>query len=226
MEAKNAIALYDQAGTFNVLSEKSFCKAHSVMMKGLVKNPGRWRTGNIGVVEGSKVKHVAPKANMVPNLISNLFEFMKKEDKKKYLIASCVFHYELEFIHPFEDGNGRMGRFWQHLILTKYHPLFEYVPIESVIRDNQKKYYSALGKADSSGLSEFLDELKPEPLTTDSRLENASNQFGRSWFSRKDYIKFFKTISTATASRDLSSGVESKKLEKRGEKAITEYRFI
>ncbi len=242
LEAKNAIALYDQAGSFNVLSEKSLRKAHSVMMDGLVKNPGKWRMGNIGVVDGSKVKHVAPKPNMLPSLVSNLFEFLKKEDKKKYLIASCVFHYELEFIHPFEDGNGRMGRFWQHLIMTKYHPLFEYVPVESVIRDNQKKYYSALGKADSSGestvfiefcleailksLSEFLDELKPEPLTTDSRLENASSRFGRSWFSRKDYIKFFKTISTATASRDLSSGVESKKLEKRGEKAITEYRFI
>ena len=223
LEAKNAIAIYDQAGSFNILSERSLCKAHSIMMKGLVNNPGKWRTGNIGVVDGSKVKHIAPKPNMVPSLVSNLFEFLKKEDKKKYLIASCVFHYELEFIHPFEDGNGRMGRFWQHLILTKYHPLFEYVPIESVIRDNQKKYYSSLGEADSSGestvfiefcleailnsLSEFLDELKPEPLTTDSRLESASGQFGSNWFSRKDYIKFFKTISTATASRDLSSGV-------------------
>jgi len=242
LEAKNAIALYDRAGSFNVLSEKSLCKAHSVMMEGLVKNPGKWRTGNIGVVDGSKVKHVAPKPNMVPGLVSNLFEFLKEEDKKKYLIASCVFHYELEFIHPFEDGNGRMGRFWQHLILTKYHPIFEYVPVESVIRDKQKKYYSALGKADSAGestifiefclevilnsLSAFLDELKPEPLTVDGRLERASDQFGKNWFSRKDYIKFFKTISTATASRDLLSGAESKKLEKRGKMAITEYRFV
>lgn len=242
LEVKNAIALYDQMKSFNVLSEKSLCKAHSIMMKALVKNPGKWRIGNIGVVDGSKVKHVAPKPNMVPDLVSSLFEFLKNEDRKKYLITSCVFHYELEFIHPFEDGNGRMGRFWQHLILSKYHPLFEYAPIESVIRDNQKKYYSALEKADKSGestvfiefclevilnsLTEFLDELKPEPLTTESRLENASGQFGRSWFSRRDYIKFFKTISTATASRDLLSGVESKKLEKRGEKAITEYKFI
>lgn len=241
LEVKNAIALYDQAAPFNILSERSFCKAHSIMTKGLVKNPGKWRTGNIGVVDGSKVKHVAPKPGMVPGLISNLFEYLKSEQKKQYLISSCVFHYELEFIHPFEDGNGRMGRFWHHLILTKYHPLFEYVPIESVIRDNQKKYYSALGRADKSGestvfiefcldvilksLSGFMDELKPEPLTTESRLENARDHFGREWFSRRDYICFFKTISTATASRDLLMGVKEQVLDKRGEKATTEYMF-
>ena len=242
LEVKNAILLYDQAGSFSILSEKSFCKAHAVMTKGLVTNPGKWRTGNIGVVAGTKVKHVAPKPSMVPGLISNLFKYIKSEHKKQYLISSCVFHYELEFIHPFEDGNGRMGRFWQHLILMKYHPLFEYVPIESVIRDNQKKYYSALGRADKNGestvfiefclevilesLSGFMDEFKPEPLTTESRLENARSQFGKNWFSRKDYVQFFKTISTATASRDLVAGIGVKTLEKRGEKATTEYRFI
>lgn len=240
-EVKNAITLYDQAGSFNILSERSLLKAHSIMMEGLVKNPGKWRTSNIGVIAGSKVKHVAPKPGMVPDLISNLFKYLKGEDKKKYLISSCVFHYELEFIHPFEDGNGRMGRFWQHLILTKYHPLFEYTPIESVIRDDQKKYYSALERADKSGestvfiefcleailssLTKFLDELKPEPLTTESRLEYAKGEFGKRWFSRKDYIRFFKTISTATASRDLFSGVGSRSIEKRGDKATTEYRF-
>lgn len=242
LEVKNAITLYDQADLFNILSEKSLCKAHSIMMKGLINNPGKWRSGNIGVIDGSKVKHVAPKPNMVPNLVSNLFEFLKSEEKNKYLISSCVFHYELEFIHPFEDGNGRMGRFWQHLILTKYHPLFEYTPIESVIRDHQEDYYAALENADKSGestvfiefcleailnsLSSFLDELKPEPLTTESRLENAKGQFGRNWFSRKDYIRFFKTISTATASRDLLFGMESKLLEKKGAKATSEYRFV
>lgn len=242
LEVKNAIVLYDQAESFNVLSEKSFCKAHSVMMKGLVVKAGKWRTGNIGVVEGSNIKHIAPKPNRVPNLISNLFKFLKSEEKKKYLISSCVFHYELEFIHPFEDGNGRMGRFWQHLILSNYHPLFEYVPVESVVRDNQKDYYRSLGESDKAGestvfiefclkvilnsLSMFIDELKPEPLTTESRLEVAKNRFERKWFSRKDYIQFFKTISTATASRDLLSGVTLKMLEKRGEKATTEYRFL
>ena len=242
LEAKNAIALYDQVHSFNPFSEKSLCKAHSVMMAGLVKNPGKWRTGNIGVFDGSKVKHVAPKPSMVPKSVSDLFTFLKNEDKNKYLISSCVFHYELEFIHPFEDGNGRMGRFWQHLILMKYHPLFEFIPIESVIRDHQKDYYSVLEKADKSGestifiefcleailngLSKFLDDLKPEPLTTESRLENAQGQFGTNWFSRKDYIKFFKTISTATASRDLQSGISSKLLIKRGDKATTEYKFV
>lgn len=241
LEVKNAIVLYDQAASFNILSEKSFCKAHSVMTKGLVNNPGKWRTGNIGVIAGTKVKHVAPKPGMVPGLISDLFEYIKNEQKKQYLISSCVFHYELEFIHPFEDGNGRMGRFWQHLILTKYHPLFEYIPVESVIRDNQKKYYSALEKADKSGestvfiefcldvilksLTDFMDELKPEPLTTESRLERARSQFCGNWFSRKDYVRFFKTISTATASRDLLAGIDVKLLKKRGDKATTEYKF-
>ena len=241
LEVKNAIVLYDRATSFNILSEKSLCEAHSVMTKRLVKNPGKWRTGNIGVIAGTKVKHIAPKPGMVPSLISDLFEYIKNEEKRQYLISSCVFHYELEFIHPFEDGNGRMGRFWQHLILTKYHPLFEYVPVESVIRDNQKKYYSALGKADKIGestvfiefclevilksLTGFMDELKPEPLTTESRLEKARGQFDKSWFSRKDYILYFKTISTATASRDLLSGVDFKILERRGDRSTTEYRF-
>jgi len=189
MEVKNAIELYDKAQSFNILSAKSLCSAHAILTKGLVSNPGKWRTGNIGVIDGSKVKHVAPKPNMVPGLISNLFNFLKSEKKSQYLISSCVFHYELEFIHPFEDGNGRMGRFWQHLILSNYHPLFEYVPAESIIRDRQKIYYSALEEADRRGessvfvefcleaifnsLSGFLDDLKPEPLTTESRLENA-----------------------------------------------------
>ncbi len=120
--------------------------------------------------------------------------------------------------------------------------MFEYTPTESIIRDHQKGYYAALEEADGSGestvfiefcleailksLGEFLDELKPEPITTESRLEIARSQFGKNWFSRKDYIKFFKTISTATASRDLSYGVTSTSIEKQGDKATTEYRFI
>lgn len=241
LEVQNAISLYDLSDSFNILSEKSLRKAHSIMMEGLVKAPSKWRTGNIGVIDGSKVKHIAPKPAMVPALISDLFEFLKKEKKNAYLISSCVFHYELEFIHPFEDGNGRMGRFWQHLILSQYHPLFEYAPIESVIRDDQKGYYSALEKADKSGestlfiefcleailksLTGFLDQLKPGPLTVESRLEKAGSKFSKNWFSRKEYINFFKTISSATASRDLLFGVDSKILEKRGDKALTEYRF-
>ncbi|MFA4873841.1 MAG: Fic family protein [bacterium] len=241
LEVKNAIRLYDQAASFNILSEKAFRKAHAVLMEGLVKNPGKWRTGNIGVIDGSKVKHIAPKPTMVAGLISDLFEYLKAEEKKKYLISSCVFHYELEFIHPFEDGNGRMGRFWQHLILAKYHPLFEYVPVESVIRDNQEGYYSVLEQSDKIGestafiefclkaildsLAKFVDELKPEPLTAESRLAIARDKFGKQWFSRKDYIAFFKTISTATASRDMLAGITSDMLQKRGEKAVTEYRF-
>lgn len=242
LEVQNAIRLYDQLDAFNILSEKSFCKAHSMMMKGLVAISGKWRTGNVGVVAGSKVAHVAPKSSMVPKLISNLFEYLKSEDRKNYLVSSCVFHYELEFIHPFEDGNGRMGRLWQHLILMKYHPIFEFVPFESVIRDHQKDYYRTLGKADKSGestvfiefclgsilksLAGFLDDLRPEPLTTESRLEKARGQFGKLWFSRKDYISFFKTISTATASRDLLFGIKRQMFEKRGEKATTQYRFV
>jgi Fic family protein len=211
-------------------------------MHGLVEKPGAWRTGNVGIMQGSRLAHMAPKPIMVPQLMDDLFAYLKSELPNNYLIASCVFHYEIEFIHPFSDGNGRIGRLWQHLILLKHHPIFEYTPIESVIRDRQQEYYDVLGASDRKGestifvqfclkairdcLNELMESLKPETQTAESRLDIARRELGQKWFSRKQYIEFFKRISTSTASRDLLHGVSQSILEKRGDKALTRYRYI
>jgi Fic family protein len=147
-----------------------------------------------------------------------------------------------EFIHPFTDGNGRIGRFWQYLILFKSHPLFEFIPIESVIKKHQRQYYNALEKSDKNGdstffiefsletileaLTDFFNQLKPETQNTGGRLRLAQEHFGKKFFKRKDYILFFKTISTATASRDLQAGVKQKIIKSSGKKALTQYLFI
>jgi Fic family protein len=173
--------------------------------------------------------------------MGELFAFLKRKDNLNPLIKSSVFHYELEFIHPFSDGNGRMGRLWQTVILLKYHPLFEYIPMESIVREKQKEYYKVLAQADKAGDStlfiefmtkvifraaqEFLVAVKPQSQTAKTRLKLAGDHFQKKPFSRKDYLAFHKNISTATASRDLLFGVKQKVLKRSGARALTWYRF-
>ncbi len=241
LEVRNAIAVYDRLKEFDPCSENSFRQAHRRLMEGLVPDAGRWRSSGIGVFQGNRVIHMAPKAALVPKLMQDLFHYLKTGQRESILIASAVLHYEIEFIHPFSDGNGRMGRLWQEVLLVQAYPFFEFIPVESVIRNHQKQYYEALRQSDQSGdsrpfiefclrsiresLKGFLDELRPEPLTTGSRLELARNHFRDGVFSRKDYLLFFKTVSTATASRDLSFGTENKLLKRTGDKALARYNF-
>ncbi len=121
-------------------------------MKGLVAYPGKLRTTNVGIIKGSKVEHIAPGGSMVKGLMKDLFAYLKK-DKDLILIKSCVFHYEFEFIHPFTDGNGRMGRLWQTLILMQQYPVFEYLPVEALIKQKQAEYYHTLSESDNTGNS-------------------------------------------------------------------------
>ena len=239
-EVLNAIEVYDRMERFAPFSQKDLLQAHKIMMVGLIETAGMWRQGNVGIMKGNAVSHVAPQANRVAALMDDLFKFVGN-DEHHLLIRGCVFHYELEFIHPFEDGNGRIGRFWHSLLLYAYHEVFQYIPVESQIRDNQKDYYAVLEASDRQGdstpfvefslsmifkaLSEFLEELKPEPLTVEGRLSIAHAQFGDREFSRRDYLKLFKTISTATASRDLKQGVEANSLKKQGNRSQTRYHF-
>ena len=239
-EVLNAIDVYDQMETYDVLDIKELLKAHGVMMRGLIDTPGQWRTGNVGILKGSKVSHLAPPADRVQFLMEELFEFLKQEDMHS-LIRGCVFHYELEFIHPFQDGNGRLGRFWHSLLLSQYHPVFEFIPVESLIKEHQKMYYDALELSDQSGdstafvefslsmihaaLQDFVDVFKPDPHTTESRLNVAKGHFSNQSFSRKQYLDYFKNISTATASRDLKQGVDQEILVKTGEKSTTSYSY-
>ena len=242
IEVQNAIAAYDRVGEYDVRAEKSFLKAHAVLMQGLIPDAGRWRTGGMNIRQGNRIVHVAPKAAMVPRLMGDLFGYLKSERGASSLIFSCVFHYEVEFIHPFSDGNGRMGRFWQHAILSRKYPFFEFIPIESLIRKHQKDYYAALKASDRAGesnpfiefclssvrkaIEEFIDEVRPEPISPEVRLQMANRNFGSRQFGRKDYLRFFKTLSTATASRDLHLGIVLKLLKRQGEKSQATYEFI
>ena len=237
LEVLNAIKVYEDLSQFDPLSKRSFLAAHRVLMDGLMEKPGRFRTSNVGIVQGSKVAHLAPPAGNVDHLMSELFQYLKKEGEL-VLVKSCVFHYELEFIHPFLDGNGRMGRLWQTIILMQAYPIFEYLPFETMIRQTQEEYYASLSESDKAGKSTVLIEymlkvidralqeqldFKNRTFTAKDRLEYFLSQ-GATEFSRKDYLKVFKDLSTATASRDLREGVESGLLEKEGDKRNTVYK--
>ncbi len=239
-EVLNAIEAYDQMRTFRPHIIKDLLKAHRIMMKGLIKTAGKWRSSNVGILKGTAVSHVASPADRVPALMQTLFDFLQDREIHP-LIQSCVFHYELEFIHPFADGNGRIGRFWQSRLLIHYNSIFEFIPVESIVKENQTDYYKALEQADKSGqstpfiefslsmirqaLEDYLNAFKPKPLSAKERLEIAKEHFRSEQFSRKDYLKHFKTISTATASRDLKLGVYEGWLMRSGERANTVYRY-
>jgi Fic family protein len=142
-EARNALAAYDRFNTWRPNAEKDLLAAHRILMSGLIDAAGIYRRGGVGVMAGSQVIHMAPPADRVPPLMGNLFRWLKGSDAHP-LIASSVFHYEFEFIHPFADGNGRMGRLWQSLILTRWNPLFADIPVESLVFEHQAEYYQAL----------------------------------------------------------------------------------
>ncbi|WP_326984490.1 Fic family protein [Chryseobacterium sp. MYb264] len=239
LEVQNAIEVYKDLKRFNPNKIKDLELAHAVLMNDLVAHAGKFRTTNVGIVKGSKVEHLAPGGTMVKGLMNDLFSYLKN-DKELILIKSCVFHYEFEFIHPFTDGNGRMGRLWQTLILMQQYPVFEYLPVESLIRENQKDYYNTLSESDKKGHStpfiEFmlgilLESLKQvlqsqnTNLTTKDRIFLFKEKFGGEKFSRKDYLQHFKNISAPTASRDLKWAVDQHILIKIGDMRLTEYQF-
>lgn len=238
-EVLNAIKVYDQLSSFDPKSANSFLKAHELLMKGLVTENGKYRKTGVGIMAGDRLTHMAPPAENVPYLMNDLFTFLS-DSKENALIKSCVFHYEMEFIHPFIDGNGRMGRLWQTVILMKDYPVFEFIPFENTIHKTQNDYYHALSQSDKSGNSTpFIEymlnviddslfamlDFKSRILSTEDRLTYFSER-NVSEFSRKDYMNVFKEISTATASRDLKKGVELGLLNKEGDKTKTIYRIL
>jgi Fic family protein len=242
IEVQNAIKAYAQMTSYKPFSAKSLLQAHQTLMFKLIPDPGKWRRTNMGIFKGTQLAHAAPQAKLVPQLMNNLFLFIKKEKETHPLILSAIFHYELEFIHPFTDGNGRIGRLWQTTLLAHYHPLFEFTPIESFVKEKQSEYYESLSRSDKAGtansfiefslstIHEALASLKPslraEPLDASARLAIARSFFAKAKFSRKEYLEVFKTISTATASRDLAFAVENSQLQSFGERALTRYRFL
>lgn len=151
-EVKNALQAYELLLNLNPYEEKDLLKAHKLMMADLVKRNGKYRKDGVGIFDGNQVVHLAPPADRVPFLMSDLFEWLKNSDVHP-LIKSCVFHYEFEFIHPFQDGNGRMGRLWQTVILKEWKSVFAWLPIETLIKENQVEYYNALNSSDSDANS-------------------------------------------------------------------------
>jgi Fic family protein len=158
-EVRNAVKAYDQIDKWQPNSKEDLLDAHRVLMTALLDNPGNFRTGGVGVMAGQTVVHLAPTADRVSYLMNDLLQWLKATDQHP-LIAGSVFHYEFEFIHPFEDGNGRVGRLWQTLILRKWNPLFAYIPVESLVYEHQAEYYAVLNKstenAESSVFIEFM----------------------------------------------------------------------
>lgn len=150
---KNAFNAYKMLPDLDPFSLSDLKKAHGVMMQGLVEGAGKFRTNSVGVFdESGKVIHVAPPCDMVNGLMEQLFEWLKTS-KAHMLIRSSIFHYEFEFIHPFADGNGRTGRLWQTALLANWKPVFEWIPVESIIKDHQAEYYRAIGLSTSEGKS-------------------------------------------------------------------------
>ncbi|MBP3537341.1 MAG: Fic family protein [Muribaculaceae bacterium] len=163
-EVRNAIRVYDLYSHLNPFSEKDLLRAHGVMMEALADDAGKYRSGGVGVFGESGIVHLAPPPQRVPELMGDLFAWLKKS-KDHLLIRSCVFHYELEFIHPFSDGNGRTGRLWQSLILGRLNPLFEHLPVENMVYANQQEYYNAIAASTAEGQSgPFIDFMLNEIL--------------------------------------------------------------
>ena len=159
LEVQNAFVAYDLLNSLDPSKALDLLKAHRVLMDGLVADAGNWRSEGAGIYRGEKLVHMAPPASQIPRLMTQLFAWLTTTDAHP-LIASSAFHYEFEFIHPFSDGNGRMGRLWQTLILSKWQPVLAYLPVETVIKQYQSDYYEAFREADSkSDCTEFIEFL-------------------------------------------------------------------
>lgn len=166
-EVKNAVQAYELLLDLNPYKEEDLLRAHRLMMSDLVDRNGKYRKDGVGIFDGNDVVHIAPPADRVPLLMKDLFEWLKNSDAHP-LIKSCVFHYEFEFIHPFQDGNGRMGRLWQTVILKEWKSIFAWLPVETIIKERQAEYYKALNSSDTNAdsttfiefmLSAILDEI-------------------------------------------------------------------
>jgi Fic family protein len=241
LEIQNANRAYELVGSYNPLHQRSLLAAHRVLMQGLVADAGRFRVTQVGVLQQGRVAHLAPPPHRVRDLMRSLFQFLRTAPAVSPIVQAIVFHYELELVHPFTDGNGRIGRLWQHALLLRASPIFAHVPAESLIREHQSDYYAALAASDRLGRCDpFLEymlqillqalgrvskHLRGQPETPLSRLAKAREELGCRWFSRKDYLALFPRLSTASASRDLASALATSQLTSKGQHALTTYRF-
>ena len=158
LEVQNAQRAYDMLDELDPLSLDDLLRVHGVMMEGLADDAGRFRSRNAGVFDGGKLIHAGTPASYVPEVMASLFGWMRGTELHP-LLVSCIFHYEFEFAHPFSDGNGRTGRLWQTLLLSRWRPVLAWLPVETVIRDRQDGYYVALAESNAVGTCDAFVEF-------------------------------------------------------------------
>lgn len=218
-EVRNAIKTYELYPKLNPFSVQDLLLAHGTMMAGLVDEAGIFRKGGVGVFDGEKTIHVAPPAGRVKDLVNVLFGWLESSDDH-LLVRSCVFHYEFEFIHPFADGNGRIGRLWQSLILGKLNPFFEHLPVENMVYSNQQAYYDAINKSSDIGDSgPFIDFMLQEIFDTLLIHQGKSNDEiaeakGLSYQHQRvlGYLRTDRRISASRIAADL--GMSARQIER------------
>ena len=183
-EVKNALQAYQLMQQLDAFEEADLLRAHGLMMADLVDGAGKYRQAGVGVFDNDRCIHVAPPAERVPHLMGDLFEWLK-QTKAHPLISSCVFHYEFEFIHPFMDGNGRMGRYWQTLLLSQWKGIFAWIPVETMVKKYQEQYYKAIAQSDARGDSTvfitfmlrcILETIKQEQIVTDKITDKVTDK--------------------------------------------------
>ena len=230
-EVKNAYEIYDNMDKLNPYSIDDLLKAHSVMERGLLNEAGEFRSRPVGVADSEgNILHFGTLPQYVPKLVQELLEWTEKSEIH-LLIKSCVFHYEFELIHPFADGNGRMGRLWHTLLLSKWNPIFAWLPIESIIHDNQSEYYNAINVSNNNGNStvfiEFMLSVIKQALqeSINDKPKNISSKNDLRWNKINDYLETHEYIlnsdvqkllgvSSATATRILVGFMKDGKLKR------------
>ena len=226
-EVKNARRAYDLLGKLDSLNIDDLLRVHKTMMDGLVPDAGMFRTKNAGVYDGDHLIHAGTPANYVPELMASLFDWLRATDLHP-LLSSCIFHYEFEFIHPFADGNGRTGRLWHTLLLMRWRPVFEWLPIESVILERQQDYYAAFAQSESAGSSEVFvtlmlqiirDALKlyaPSPDESALRLTRSLTFFSQNPRATVEELAVHLGCSKRTAERTVAELKRNGKLSREG----------
>lgn len=237
-EVQNAYEIYNLMDTLDPYSVETLLSAHGVMMRGLIEEAGVFRSRPVGVVNPQgEILHFGTLPDYVPELVCKLLDWVKSSEFPM-LIKSCVFHYEFELIHPFSDGNGRMGRLWHTLLLSKWNPLFAWLPVESMIYDRQQEYYDVINASNDEGestrfirfmLSAIKSSLNEAAEMSDQMMDDLSDEriskTEQRWIVVKNYLKQHDSIqnadichlldvSPATANRLLRVWTEENKLKR------------
>ena len=248
-EVKNAYEIYERLDQLDPYSVDDLLTAHGILTRGLVEESGQFRSRPVGVVDSQgNILHFGSLPQYVPDLVMELLDWVKTS-QVHMLIRSCVFHYELELIHPFADGNGRVGRLWHTLLLSRWNPVFAWLPVESIIHDRQQEYYAAINASNDAGEStvfiEFMLSAIKASITeamevsdkmidemSDGKMDKATQRWKKieAYLKNHDYImnadvRELCGVSSATANRILATLVENKKLKKYYERGLWSYRL-